>query len=260
MPSPPSSSINAGKSDSGLIIYVIIVILYIEIFLFMFNPKIKTQILFCSVPVTVILFVVILSNAMNKDLTVDKKLAGWFIGIITIITCVGILNTALSEHKTNVKSSTGENGETKLSKKNTKTIVNIKGAIISNLIITAIIGFIIAPDTKDQIEQIKELLVKIGTFMNIDKIPSDYSGLITSKDDIINFINAIGYAPLKYILYTFLFILAPLGLIAFGLKYLTNMLINNPNVAFYAGISYIFGSSIYIITESTRLIRVVIPE
>lgn len=256
----PSTSINAVKSDSGIIIYVIIFILYIEIFLFMFNPKIKTQILFCSVPVTVILFVVILSNAMNKDLTIDKKLASLFIGIMTIITCIGILNTALSEYKTNVKSSTGEISGTKLSKKNAKTIINIKGTIISNLIITAIIGFIIAPDTKDQIDQIKELLVKIGTFMNIDKIPSDYSGLITSRDDIINFIEAIGSAPLKYLLYIISIPLILLGLIAFGLKYLTNILINNPNIAFYAGIVYIFGSSIYIITESTRLIRVVIPE
>lgn len=258
--SSSGSATNMGKSDNNLMIYVIIVILYLEIFVFMFNAKIKNQILFCAVPVTIILFTVILKNAIGDSVSLYHKIAGLFIGIMTIITCIGILNTAITEYKTDVKSSDGETVDTKLSKDNADTVKNIRIVFITNVIITAIMGFIIDPNTAKEIVLIKELLEKITKSMNIDKIPTDYDGMIKTKDSIITFINSIGNTPLIYLLYIILFIMSPLGLIASMLKRIADELIKRPSHVFVGGIVYIISTSIYIIVESTRLSTLVIPE
>lgn len=258
--STSGSVTNMGKPNNALMIYVIIVILYLEIFLFMFNTKIKNQILFCAVPVTIILFTVILKNAIGDNVKLYYKIAGLFIGIMTIITCIGILNTAITEYKTDVKSSDGETVDTKLSKDNANTVKNIRIVFITNVIITTIMGFIIDPNTANEIILIKGIFEKIAISMNIDKIPTTYDGMIDTKNAIIDFINSMGNTPLIYLLYTIVFILSPLGLIASMLKRIADELTKRPNHVFNGGIVYILSTSIYIIVESTRLSRLVIPE
>ncbi len=237
--STSAPTIMKGKPDNSLMIYVIIVILYLEIFLFMFNPKINTQILFCAVPVTIILFTVILSNAIKGN---NHKIAGLFIGIMTIITCIGILNTAITKYKTDVKSSNGENIDTKLSKKNANAVENIKIVFISNVIVTTILGFIISPDTGEELKYINSIFT------------TQFNPKIS---DIINKISA-SFA----LLYSYSwFIMAPIKYMGLLIYWLVQKLFNVTNeYKLAAGSTYVFASSMYIIFESTRLSRLVIPE
>ena len=232
-------------------IYVIIVILYIEIFLFMFNPKIKTQILLCAVPVTTILFMVILTNAV-KSKSANLQMAGAFIGIMTIVTCIGILNTAISEYKTDVKKTDNGATGTQLSKKNEKTVKRIKGLFITNVIITAILGFMIAPDTQGLITKLSK---SINTAVSI------YTQFIQAKTKAINgFIHA--HTKWWWIfIYCLVFIVTlPLTLTTMILERLFDTLTDFPQQAFAVGVVYIFSSSVYIMAESTKLTRLVIPE
>ena len=238
-------------ADQLPMIYVIIVILYIEIFLFMFNPKIKTQILLCAVPVTIILFVVILTNAVKSEST-NIQMTGAFIGIMTIVTCIGILLTAISEYKTDVKKTDNGAAGTKLSKKNEKMVKRIKGLFITNVIITAILGFMIAPDTKDLIAQLSK---------PIDAAVSTYNAYIRSKTDQINdFRGAHAGRWWKFIYGLVFIVMLPLTLTTMILEQLLNLIRKFPQQAFAVGVAYIFSSSVYIMAESTKLTRLVIPE
>lgn len=234
------------STDSSLMIYVIIVILYLEIFLFMFNPKINTQILFCAVPVTIILFTVILSNAIKGNIILNHRIVGFIIGIMAIVTCIGILNTAITKYKTDVKSSDGENVDTKLSKSNKNTVENIKIVFITNVIVTTILGFIISPDTGDEIEYIKNIYNSV------------FNAEFNSKTDAIR--TKIGALFTWLYSYSW-FIMAPVKYVGLLIYWLINKLFNiiyENKLA--AGATYVFASSTYIIFESTRLSRLVIPE
>lgn len=233
------------------VIYVIIVILYIEIFLFMFNPKIKTQILLCAVPVTIILFTVILTNAVKSEST-NIQMTGAFIGIMTIVTCIGILLTAISEYKTDVKKTDNGAAGTKLSKKNEKMVKRIKGLFITNVIITAILGFMIAPDTPDLIAKLSNL---------INTAVKTYTDFIQAKTKAINeFRDAHTGRWWKFIYGLVFLVTLPLTLTAIILERLFDTLKNFPQQAFAVGVVYIFSSSVYIMAESTKLTRLVIPE
>jgi hypothetical protein len=217
----------------------------------MFNPKIKTQILLCAVPVTIILFTVILTNAVKSE-SAPLQMAGAFIGIMTIVTCIGILNTAISEYKTDVKKTDNGVAGTKLSKKNEKTVKRIKGLFISNVIITAILGFLIAPDTKDLIAQLSK---------PINDAVYAYTKFIQAKTDQINtFRRARAGWAWNFFYGLVLIVTSPLTLTTMILERLFDTLKNFPQQAFAIGMVYIFSSSVYIMSESTKLARLVIPE
>lgn len=242
MPPPPPPPVKEFP-----IIYVIIVILYIEIFLFMFNPKIKTQILLCAVPVTIILFTVLFKNAFQESPMSRDWMIGGFIGVMAVVTCIGILNTAIVEYNTDIKSANDKPVGTKLSKSNVSTVKTIKNLFISNIIFTALIGFIIAPDTTDQIKLIID---------KFDLIIRTYSEYNRSISDAIKTLET-NYSNLYY---SILLLILPFALIEIVIKYVFNMLSSKPNSVLSAGLIYIFGSSVYIMSESTRLSRLVIAE
>jgi predicted PurR-regulated permease PerM len=165
---------------------------------------------------------------------------------MTIVTCIGILNTAITKYKTDVKSSDGENIDTKLSKNNKNTVENIKIVFITNVIVTTILGFIISPDTGEEIKYINDIYNSI------------FNAEFNNKTDAI--INKINAAFTWLYSYSW-FIMAPVkyvGLLIYWLmQKLFNIIYENKLAA---GATYVLASSTYIIIESTRLSRLVIPE
>ena len=304
--------------------YCIIFILYIEIFLFMFNPKIKTQILVFAVLVTLILSFVILQNAINtNDDPIFVKYTYWAIGISSLVTCVGILLTAITEnrHKTKpkyihkVNPSTGynisaeddtlktfEDNATKLSNDNNKTVKFIKTLFISNVIVTIIIAirlhsYILIKFPLDRIQNTPSAAPTAYSFTtnlsnSLNNPKEFWDFIIKLMKQIINdyttklvFTNIVRVvfgvllfilllAPIiilfVYSLFNYLeskggyvkIIFSPFTLFVQLCSYLVHKLkslVSNKNVIIL-GVLHIFATSIYIISNSTRLFRLQIGD
>ena len=163
--------------------YVIFVILFLEIVSFMFNPKIKVQMLICVLMLTIIASVSLvydmhngIGNSKLSEITTWKigkfvkslpdiiqelpasAPIGWFIGLIAAmnIFAIGII-TKIEYNSTPAK---------KFSKKSKNKIKTVKGMFISTIVSTimmAIISYFFFGET----------VIKIGIF----KEPIDLSAL-----------------------------------------------------------------------------------
>lgn len=141
--------------------YVIFAILYIQIFSFMFHPKIKVQMLICVLVLTAIAAISIVYdmhngigeskiklNGLNNGIMgsfvkllpniIQEQFAsapiGWFIGFIAFMNLIAILLVTKMEYKLD--------SQYKLSNKNAKKMKNIKGVFISIVISIALMGII----------------------------------------------------------------------------------------------------------------------
>jgi hypothetical protein len=153
-----------------LLKYVVFTVLYIEILSFLFNPKIKTQMMMCAVILTAIASVAIpfdfkyLSRITGEsngtkiyskvsDLCTgtdnvctsfirllpdsiqelnETEPIGWFIGFLGLLNMIGMLFLTIIEY----------NNDIKLSKRNKRRAVIIKSLFISNVISVFIIGIL----------------------------------------------------------------------------------------------------------------------
>jgi len=153
-----------------LLKYVVFTVLYIEILSFIFNPKIKTQMMICAVILTTIASVAIpfdfkylsritgesngtkiyskVSNLCTgtdnictsfmrllpdsiRELNETEPI-GWFIGFLGILNMIGILFLTIIEY----------NNDIKLSKRNKRRAVIVKSLFISNVIAAFVIGIL----------------------------------------------------------------------------------------------------------------------
>lgn len=122
--------------------YVIFAILYIQIFSFMFHPKIKVQMLICVLVLTAIAAIsivydiqkTVIRSDTNKSTLFTPTKIGWFIGFIGLINLITILLVTKIEYKSDASH--------KLSNKNTKKLRNVKIIFISIVVSVAIMGII----------------------------------------------------------------------------------------------------------------------
>lgn len=163
-----------------LLKYVVFTILYIEILAFIFNPKIKTQMMMSAVILTLIASISIMfdfkylsrftseSNGVKTYKTVSNACngtddictsfvrllpdiikrqnesapLGWFIGFLGILNMIGIMFLAIIEY----------NSDIKLSKRNKRKVKNIKSLFISNVVTVFVVGilsYLIFTEDKD---------------------------------------------------------------------------------------------------------------
>lgn len=149
-----------------LLKYVVFTILYIEILSFLFNPKIKSQMMMCAVILTAIASVSIgfdfkyisrLSSDSKTYITVSKTCTGpddictsfvrllpdiikdqnesaplgWFIGFLGILNMIGILFLTIIEYNND-----------ELSSRNIDMVEIIKSLFISNVVTVFVIGIL----------------------------------------------------------------------------------------------------------------------
>ena len=150
-----------------LLKYVVFTVLYIEILSFIFNPKIKSQMMMCAVILTAIASISIMfdfkylsrmNNVDNTYTTVSKTCTGqdtictsfvrllpdfiknqnesaplgWFIGFLGILNMIGILFLTIIEYKNDIK----------LSSRNKGKVKKIKSLFISNVVTVFAIGIL----------------------------------------------------------------------------------------------------------------------
>lgn len=155
-----------------LLKYVVFTVLYIEILSFLFNPKIKTQMMMCAVILTTIASIAIpfdfkylsrITGESNGTKIYSKvsnictgtgtdnictsfvrllpdsiqglnetEPIGWFIGFLGLLNMIGMLFLTIIEY----------NNDIKLSKRNKRRAVIIKSLFISNVISVFIIGIL----------------------------------------------------------------------------------------------------------------------
>ena len=165
----PAQVVKSTTDSFGkMLIYIVFTVLYIEIFLFLFNPKIKTHMLLCALVVTAISSIVLVGDTYS--ITEDKIktssfLPDWItklpksapialiIGISLLFTITGILFTTIIEYK----------AESKLSKKNIYKIETIKGIYISIIITAALVGLFSYCTLKDTNAINTTVLSELGT-------------------------------------------------------------------------------------------------
>lgn len=149
-----------------LLKYVVFTVLYIEILSFLFNPKIKSQMMMCAVILTAIASVSIgfdfkyisrLSSDSKTYITVSKTCTGtddictsfvrllpniiqrqnesapigWFIGFLGILNMIGILFLTIIEYNND-----------ELSSRNIDMVEIIKSLFISNVVTVFVIGIL----------------------------------------------------------------------------------------------------------------------
>ena len=143
--------------------YVIFAILYIEIFSFMFNPKIKVQMMICVLVLTAIASISLvydMHNGIDKPLSKISGLStgigitgsfvkllpqfikeqnvsapiGWFIGFIAFMNLIAILLVTKIEYKSDASH--------KLSSKSEKRLNSVKGVFISIVVSAAMMSII----------------------------------------------------------------------------------------------------------------------
>ena len=150
-----------------LLKYVVFIVLYIEILSFIFNPKIKVQMMLCCIILTAIASIAIIFDfkhlsrnvdAPNKYVSIsgtcsptseicksfvrllDKRIQnlpetepiGWFIGFFGILNMIGMIFIAVLEY----------NSQIKLSTRNKKRVKTIKSLFISNVTTVFVIGLL----------------------------------------------------------------------------------------------------------------------
>ena len=176
--SPKMSDDNIdSKMELNLLLkYVVFTVLYIEILSFIFNPRIKNQMMMCAIILTAIASISIgfdfkYLSRLNENKTYktvsgicantdeicsafvkllpdfiknqnESAPIGWFIGFLGILNTIGILFLTIIDYNTDIK----------LSKRNKRKVKTIKSLFISNVITVFVIGilcYLIFTDDKD---------------------------------------------------------------------------------------------------------------
>ena len=232
--------------------YVIFVILFLEIVSFMFNPKIKVQMMICVLMLTAIASVSLVIDMHNgigdsKLIGLTGKMSnfirrlpniiqnqyasapiGWFIGLIALmnIFAIGII-TKLEYNSTKAK---------KFSKKNKNKIKSVKGFFISTIVSTvmmAIISSLLLFDVKmpqtDFFSKVSDLMTKIPSFAEVRSNPGV---------NILVFVLFWLFAGIPYLIYK-------------GLALILDYLNMENSLGLLA--AYTFFASVYTIHESRML-------